>query len=555
MEHAATAVVALALLLTAGAPTVGPGHAPPLAPWTGAALRNPALASRPAVIDPEGAGATGRLEVQTQDPAVVPNTGLRTNITAFSAQALPADTSFQISATETIGAYDAVFGIFENNATYPVAFFFVFNSTTDHPVLQGEWASLPLLDGEPYDFELVAVNATSWELTVNGLEFDDNSSLAFFDFGTGAATWAGGILFTEIAFYVTTDPVPAFVNVPLALAVRNAQGWYLPTSGNTTFVGAGGNPWGIEGQEQHPTLAPGEVDTGTSLAPVPNGTALWSGGPAPVRVGIALSNSSAVATTPFFLTVTVDDTLGAPIPGVSVFVGDALGGTSLVTFLVTDGSGNVEDALELPNVSASASDLIEATVTLFGYEGSAGVAVEVTPAPQVFLVTSGLPGAVAPGSTVEFTITAEDAEGGSVTGASLLVTTTTAGGDVTPSSGVTGSGGTLGAELLAPPSPVVMVILVNVTGGGAWGHAVFTVDVRTPAPSPWSVYGGWVELGAGVVVGLLVAAFVVAQMRARRKRRLPPSYGIRWGAPTAGPPRPERGGVPPTRRPPSGGAP
>ncbi len=562
MVSGATAVVALTLLIGVAASCSGPSTgsaapaAAPGAPHAPTAPENPPWASLPpgpSVADPAAAGATGRLVVATTDPAALPNTGLRTNISAYSADTLPADTSFQVSATETIGGYDAVFGLFENTVNFPVAFFYVFNNSTDAPVLQGYWSNLTLLTGFSYDFELVAVNATYWELTVNGAEFADNGSLAYFDFGAGSSTWAGGLLFTEIAFYGTVSPVPAVVNVPLALAVRTAGGWYLPESAATAFSGSGGRPWGIEGQEQHPTLAPGELDTGTSIAPVANGTSLWSGGPTAVHVGITLSASSAVATTPFFLSVTVQTPFGSPLPGVSVFVGDSLGGTGLVAPLVTDGTGTAEQALQLPNVSTTSSDLVRAVVTLFGYQGSAGVALQVDPALQVFLTAPGLPGTVAPGAEVTFSVSAMDAQGGTVAGASLVLMTPTVGGDIIPTDGVTGSDGTFPAQLLAPLAPTVMLVVVNVTGGGAWGHATFTVNVATPAPSFWALHGGQVELGAGLGVVALGAILGVWRFRIRRGRKLPASYGIRWGGssgPTAGGPP-----TPPTRRPPSGGAP
>ncbi len=501
MEPGATAVVALALLVVGGALlTAGVPAA------TGPERATPALATVaaghlvPAVMDPAAAGATGKLLVSTPDPLALPNSGLRTNITVYSADTLPADTSFQISATETIGGFDAVFGVFENTRTFPVAFFYVFNNSTDAPVLTENWSSLPLIDGLSYDFELVSVNSTAWELTVNGEEFGANDSLAHFDFGASQATWAGGLLFSEIAFYGSVTPVPAVVNVPLTLAVRGASGWYLPMSASTSFAGSGGSPWGVEGRAQHPTLAPGEIDSGTSVAPLPNGTGLWSGGVAPVRVGVSLSGSSGVGTTPLFVTLTVDDTVGAPIPGVSLALGDALGGSSLVQPLVTDGTGTVEGAIELPNVSVAASDLISATVTLFGYEGTAGAAVDVLPALQVFLAAPDLPGTIAPGAQFTFTMRAADASGGTVAGATLVVTTPTVGGQVSPTEGVTGPNGTFQAQLLAPTVPTVMTLLVNVTGGGAWGHATFTVNVATAPPSFWALHGAQVELGASIVV-------------------------------------------------------
>src|SRR5579863_5909387 len=121
MEHAATVVVALCLAglavpgIAGGAAIAAPTHhgGPPSAGRV-------AGSSPPDVRAPQvGSGATGRLVVETSDPAAMPNSGLRTNITAFSSPTLPADTSLQVSVTETIGAYDAVFGIFLNDLLPP----------------------------------------------------------------------------------------------------------------------------------------------------------------------------------------------------------------------------------------------------------------------------------------------------------------------------------------------------------------------------------------------------------------------------------------------------
>jgi hypothetical protein len=555
MGSAKAFAVALGLLCIAGGIPAGGPHLP-------AAMGRPASADPgrvllPALSSPSDrssvGGATGRLVVSTADGATMPNSGLRTNITGFAATPLPADTSFQVSVTETIGGFDAVFGIFQNQELLPVAFFSVFNNSTDTNVHLAYWTSAPLEEGEPYDFELVTVNATYWELTVNGAEFAANDSEAYFDFGADEATWLGGLLFTEIAFYSTTSPVPAFLNVPLAFAVRGPSGWTLPEPAAASFTGSGGSPWGIEGRDQHPTLAPGELDTGTSVAPLANGTELWSSGEVPVRVGIILGGTTGVATTPFLLSVVVDDSSGAPIPGVSLFVGDSLGGYSLVFPLITNGTGGTEDAVELPNVSASTSDLLQAVVTSFGYTGTAGASVEVTPAPQLFLTPTGLPGTLAPGAQASFSVMASEAGGAPVSGA-FLQFSVLMGGEVTPTTAVTDSNGEVSEQLIAASVAEEISVIVTVTGGGAWGHASFTVDVRTPAPSFWSTHGSDIELGVGLGIAALLVGAIAWRVLYRRRRPLPPSHGIRWGDPAWSPAAPGAQ-PPPTRRPPSGGDP
>jgi len=555
MGREALAVLGLGLIfliaaVPADASHVGP-RAPPAAPDGSAPRLVPATAS---ASGPGATGGTGRLVVTTSDPAAMPNQGLQTNLTAFATTPLPPDTSFQVSGSETIGGFDAVFGIFENASQLPVAFFAVFNNSTDTRVHQVYWPGLLLYPGEPYDFQLVPVNATDWELSINGAEFGDNDSAAYFDFGTDAATWLAGLLFSEITFYATTSPVPPFLNIPLAFAVREGGAWYLPTSSSTSFTGAGGSPWGIEGRLQHPTLAPGELDTGTSLAALADNTSLWTGGRVPVRVDLTLSAPSAVGTTPFFVDVVVDDTSGAPVPGASLFVGDSLGGTSLVTPLVTNGSGGAEDALLLPNVSADTPDLIQAVVTSFGYSGSSGASVDVTPPIQLFLAVHGLPEEIAPTAAASFTVTVTDAAGAPVSGASLDISVVGSGGQVTPATAVTDPNGTIDEELVAAAVATVMVIDVNVTADGAWGHSAVNLTVAVAPPGFAAQYGGEIELGVALAIVAALVVIVLARFRGRRPRPLPPSHGIRWGEP-AGAPGGTSNAPPTTRRPPSAGTP
>ncbi len=555
MGREAIAVLGLGLVLLVAAAPAGASHvglrAPPVDPVAAPVPAGPTPSSNG---QPGTSGARGELSVSTLDPAAMPNQGLQTNLTAFATTPLPADTSFQVAASETIGGFDAVFGIFENEAQLPVAFFSVFTNSSDTLVHQVYWSGLLLYPGEPYDFQLVPVNATDWELSVNGAEFGGNNSSAYFDFGTDAATWLAGLLFSEVTFYATTSPVPVLLNVPLAFAVREGGAWYLPTSSSTSFSGAGGSPWGVEGRIQHPTLAPGEINTGTSVAALPDNTSLWTGGPVPVRVGLTLSALSGVGTTPFFLDVVVDDTSGAPVPGASLFVGDSLGGSSLVTLLVTNGSGGAEDALLLPNVSADTPDLIQAVVTSFGYSGSSGASVEVTPPIQLFIAIHGLPGAIAPAAVASFMVTVTDAAGAPVGGASLDLTVVASGGQITPASAVTYPNGTLDVEVVAAAVPTVMVIDVNVTADGAWGHASVNLTVAIPPPSFGAQYGGEIELGVGLAIVAALVVIVLARFRGRRPRPLPPSHGIRWGEPSIGPSG-DSDAPPTTRTPPSAGTP
>lgn len=509
-----------------------------------------APAARP--VAPGAAGASGRLAVGTNDTGAAPNSGLRANLTAFPSEPLPSDTSIQVSASETIGGFDAVFGIFQNTLMAPVVFFSVFDNTTNANVRLVYWQGLPVLAGSTYDFQLVAQGSTTWELTVNGQEFGGNASSGTFDFGTGTANWVGGILFTEIAFYQGEPPVPALLTIPDAFAVREGSGWYLPRAAASVFSTVGGVPWGIEGRLQHPSLPPGELETGTSVPAVPNGTALWSGPPVPVRVGLSISPGQATATTQVEVDATVTDLTGTPIPGVPLFIGDGFNGTSITSPLFTDSTGNVVDAFLLGNVSGNTSDLIRADVTALGYVGKASRSVAVVPPVHVLLSPVGLPNVVPPGGSFTLTLSARNESGGLAPGDVVLTTSQTAGATITPEFGASDAMGTITIEVIAPLTLGPLVLWVNLTSPGTWGHLVVSIDVGQPPVSAWNRYSTPIaELGGVAVLGVVLVLFW--RRRRARQRPLPPSPNLQWPSAKIVPSK--EGEAPVSRTPPSAGSP
>ncbi|MCI4339951.1 MAG: hypothetical protein L3J73_01595, partial [Thermoplasmata archaeon] len=492
------------------APTTSPAAAP--VPPLGA-LRE--LGRLPSALPLPEVGAQGRLIVGTSDIFAVPNDGLRVNLTPFSEPPLGTDASFQAGVEETIGGFDAVFGLFENTATAPIPFFTVFSNTTDQTVHLAYWPNATTLPESTYDFELTRTNGTVWELQVNHAIFGGNATAGQFDFGATSSTWLGGLGFSEIALYPTTSSAPSMFSVPLAMAVHQASGWYLPVEAHATFTNSGGPAWGIEGRLQHPSLPPGSLVSGTSVASVPNGTVLWTGGPIGVSVAVAVP-SDAPGFSNIAGSVSVTTSTGAPIPGATVFLSDQLGGSFTPSSIVTGGAGGGSFAFGTPNVTQSGTDNVRALVTTFGFTGVAETTVALTPARQVFVRALATGPAVAPGTALDLSFVAQDAGGLAVAGIGLSFGTSA--GRLLQNYGVTASDGTVTTTLIAPNASGALTVRAIVSGGGIWGGTSVNVTVRSPAPSLLSPL---VVALSGIAVAVLAALAAVMVFRRRRARRPP----------------------------------
>ena len=488
------------------------------------------------LLDPRTSSGIGRLFVTTTDPAVVPNDGLETNLTAFAPEHFATFTSYQEGVEETIGSYDAVFGIFENYQTPPVPFFSVFSNTTDQTIHLAYWSNTTLFAGTDYAFVLAHASGTSWVLTVNGALFGGNATEATFDFGANASTWAGGLSFSEISLYGNTTTAPTSAPASLVLAVHQSSGWYLPDAGVATFSGPA--PWGVEGRLQHPSLAPGAVVSGTGIPAVANGTLLWDSGPVPVSVRLT-APPRAIGLTTQSLSAVVLDASGAGIPGVSVYLADSARGQFTPASSLSNSSGGVFVAWGTPNVTAASVDVLTATVVTFGYRGSASIGVPLTPALHVRIQLSGT-ATVPPASSVSVAVRTVDDNGTAVGG--VFLDFVAVGGTVTPDTAITDSGGMTTVTVATLLAQGVVQLTATVAGAGAWGIGGTQLEVRAPPPPPpYATYalGG---LGAAAVVG--AAVFLL-----RRRKRAKPSAEELWGPSLR---KPE---APASRTPPGSGAP
>lgn len=514
-------------------------------------------------LDPRaaGSGGQGRILVQSNDPNVVPNDGLRANLTGFGSAPEPAQSSFQVGVEEVIGAYEAVFGLFSNSGTGPTAFFSVFTNQTDQNVRLGYWPTYPVIEGQAYDFALQRSNGTLWSLTINGQLFGGNASASSFDFRTAQATWAVGLSFSQVAIYQNVTTVPGSFVVPLALAVHLASGWYLPTSGYPTYIGSGGAAWGVDGRDQHPSLAPGELETGTSIPTVANGTALWSTGPVGVRVGLTMSAPSVRATIPVAILAQVTATDGTPLPGVALFFNDSKNGSFLTTVATTNGTGGATAVLETPNLTAAGSDFVEARVTLFGFSGYAGASLDLTPAVQVFVRLQAAGATVAPNGALGLVALATDAQGHAQGGVLLTLTAVPAAG-LSPAFGVTDSSGSVRLVLTAPAQPTTVVVTATAATAGVWGHGGVSVHVGVVTIPWYTRYGGTIEAVVFLAaVGLILGYLVYRRRRGHRAipemplREMIREERARLHPSPPGPAGPPGGTHDPNRTPPGSGSP
>lgn len=493
------------------------GEGPGVASVAEAAIHGPISRLASAV------GGQGRLIVNTTDPAVVPNSGVRTNITDYFAYPLETNSAFQVGVAETIGDYVAVFGIFQNDKVFPVPFFSVFSNVTDQTLHLAYWSNLTLVGGQSYDFALTWTSGTNWTLRINGALFASDPASATFDFGTTQATWGGGLSFSEVAIYSAALTTPATLDVPLAFAVEKADSWYLPQTARS-FLVTGQALWGAAGRLQNGTLAPGELRTGQAVSPIPNGTELWTGGPVPVSVGLGLSETMTRGTTIVEATATVYAGSGTPVAGVPLSFSDLAHSTFAPASGVTNGRGMLTTFVGAPNVSANVSDTVVVTVTLLGYFGEAQAVLTIIPPTQLFLSVSPPLPATTTGSTLSLSVAAVDSSGNPGAGVLLLVTVLQGRAAITPFA-TTDASGKVTLVFSAPSSPSVVPLVVLVVAPGYWGHLSVNVTVVSPPPTLLSILTPYI-VGAGVALAGVGAILLVLWQRRRSPRQPIPRLGL-----------------------------
>ncbi|MCI4363922.1 MAG: Ig-like domain-containing protein [Thermoplasmata archaeon] len=483
------------------------GPIAPSLPTAGGSPRHPSLG-----------GGSGELLVEPLDAALAPASGVEMNVTAFVPPALPPDASFQLSLVVVLGAKEAVFGIFENTGSAPLPFLAVFSNRTDQYLSLAYWRNLSLAVGTGYGFELLRTTGTSWMLEVNGVPFGGSTTNATVDFGVSTMSWDRGVSFSETVSFASTSYVPPSVQVPVAFATLEAGGWYLPRPAVANESGSPGGPWGIEGRLQHPTLAPGEVVSGPRVAPVASGTALWTGGPVPVRVGVNLAPTNPLAFGTVSVTATVADENGTPLPSVPLTVSDSNGSAFFPAEVTTDQNGSALTAFDAPNVSAPGPDPVRASVALLGYVGVGVGSIASDPPVELSLVGQSVPGRLSPGASAGFSFLLVDPSGHPASGVAVLFSLSGPGA-VTPNAGATGGTGEVGVSVSSYGPRGELVVTATVKAPGYWGHGVARVNV---APSPPTLADRLAPyLWVFVVLAVAGVIAVVYFVRTRPKGAMP----------------------------------
>jgi hypothetical protein len=467
-------------------------------------------------------GGVYRIDVTTNDSAADSNDGLRMNVSGFLSGSVPANSSLQVSVEETIGSFQAVFGLFENSQLPMTPFYAVYPVGSITPQLLLYWRTILFGPGGVYDFALTHTAGTRWTLALNGLPFVGNSTAASFDFGVGNVTGGASLRFAELAFQPQSSYLPASMLVPLALGVRKNSSWYVPDLGLVTTCGVP-SAWGVEGRVQQADLAPGELRSGTQVPGISNGTPAWTEGAVPVRLTIAIAPTTLRATSSADVRVGVTTMRGAPIPGVFLAGHDALGGKLVPAIGETNASGGAEFIFVAPNVTANSSDLVTSLVTLLGYTGFVGQAIALVPAIQFLITADSTTVSVTPGSSTTLSFEVTDLAGHAASGI-VVVFSVQVGANLAPGSSVSDASGRVATRLDAPAYATTFLVRAEVGEGGAWGSTTVTVHVSSPTPSivPLAVAIG----GIGVVIA---AAFFfgLRSLRRRQKGRLPvPELGL-----------------------------
>lgn len=543
-------VVPFALLLAMLAPGTGaaapgheaPGAGPPLR-WAGV----PPVGPRAGLRDPAIAGnGIGRILITNEDPQAVPNTGLLANLTGFRIEPFPNESSVQVGVDEVIGSYLVTFGLFQNAPGGAYPFFSVFDNRTTQAVFQASEPYDLVQPGDACDFALVDGTATNWTLDYDGQPFGGSSNTSVVDLGTNASTWASGVGFAVIALAVG-EVVPSLLDVPTVFGVLRPQGWYLPTLANTTYLGAPAVAWGVEGRAENATLWPGEIRTGTSLAPVANGTTLWTGGPVPAQLTLSSTAVAMPGTGTTLLTAEASNGSG-PLRGLPVAFRDHAGGSFVGPYAVTGGNGSAAVTFVAPNESAPVDDVLVVTPRTMGAEAAGELTLRIVPPTEVYLSGEGVP-ALVPGGTITFQVVARNASGAPLADVALSLLLIGF-GVLSPVVGATAPDGVLNVSVSAPPSETSATVSIVVTSAGFWGLLRIPLRATSAPPSPIALllpYLPW------AIVALLVAGVAAVYLRRRLpKSPLPPLHlpprtrsGPSAPTPPAVAPPPDGPGAPP----------
>lgn len=484
------------------------------------------LAPRLARVGSSSPTEAGVYSAHSVDPSAVPNSGFEYNVTGYS---LPATSpegngTFELDEQESIADQILLMGfigIENETGTAPYPFWAVLANQTGKVLNCGYLAAIPP-PGAVLPFVAQNVGGRTWTVTYRGATFDGSNNITMN--GT-QATWTGGIGVVSVASWAGTPWVPSVVTLPWTMRVFTSNGWYLPHPVASSWDGTVSPAWGEAGTAQEGYLAPGELQVGTSIAPVANGTELWtSAAPTPLAVTLNASSTALAGgeISEIVLRATAD---GVPIAGLGATVSASAGGTfSPAVPWTTDAAGVAIGNFTAPLVSVLTTENLSATVGNGLYQGFATR--ELTVAPTTLLVSVSISRSVV-GPSGLVNVTLRTMLGGvGVPGVNLTLSADVGGGAFSPlAPWVTGSRGYLNGTYEAPSATGAVRLFFQVEKTGYSGSA--TVWLNVSGPSVTSGSGTLSEeetVGAvAVVVVVLLAALLVSLRRRRAEPAVAPA--------------------------------
>lgn len=415
----------------------------------------------PARALPHQVTETAIVYANSTDPGAVPNTGLEMNLTVptLPSRSPSEVATFFLSAGEVVGSYLFLLGILANSTTPGgvTPGVVIVNNATGALVAEG--FSSTAAPGTSLLFQASALSGTStWVFHLNGQPFSGTTS---YNLGATTATWTDGIGVGSSGQWTGSAWAPSNITLPQALLVQQDGSWNLPHPVVSRWAGTTTPTWGMIGDAQSQSLAPGEIAVGSDVPLLTNGTALWT----------------SAAATPATVAVTVTPTSCSSGGSVAISAHVSAGGVSLVGQSVNFSSSN------------------GGTFTMAGPSSSSGWSNTTFTAPSVGITTNltltatvANPSYVGSGSA---TLTVQGALPGSATVAVTLASSQVGVGHrVALKVHVTGGGNSLGNVSLG---------LAASPGGGAFSpFAPWTTDA-----AGWA-YGNYTAPSAGTVVTLWV---------------------------------------------------
>jgi hypothetical protein len=575
-EVVALAVLPLLLLTSLSATAqpvpVAPAHSP--SPTTSPGSRSPAGSPLPAPRSiassgcsllgsarslegraVPGASTTGYaagLSAHSVDPGAVPNQGFEFNLTGSLMPTPPSgNASFLLTEEEVIGSTALVMGVIsvsipvDHLSTEVTPFWASIDNTTDQFTACGADIGVEVLPGQVVNFQAVHLGGDYWEVLYRGLPFGNPTSSANITLGGYAATWTGGISMVTLANWTGSTPwVPQYVNLTGALNVLlGSGGWYLAHPVYSGWNGSRGGPfWGEAGPSQLPYLAPGEMEIGSSVPVVANGTALWTtSAPTPIVVSVSAAPTDLSGGAPSSIVVHAAATDGVPLSGLGVLLAYAGGGSFSPTLpWTTNAQGVAKGNFTAPIVSTPLSGALTAEVSSTSYEGSGSVNITVAPTTlSVAIVLS--PKSVEEAGTVNVSVRATlgalPLRGPTI---DLDVSASVGGGAFSPVGEWSANpAGYANGSYTAPHAPGAVVLSFEVALTGYNGTGTAWINVTGASTASGSTPSTEEEIGGGVAVVLVV---VLVAALALGRRRSPPSVEGPASAPEAS--MPEEPGTP-----------